>query len=218
MSTPQSAQPDGKSLTGFDIAMPNIARVPDFWPEGKGNFDADQAAAVRLAGLCPPLPRLARASSKFRATAVSCMAGQGVRQLLHIWSRRSAARNAHEAAHGADPACRDVYVGTDPVVAGHATAILAGGGTAAIEANVASSPGLFPHPEVACLIRPGGPAALILAVVLRFLDIQTAVKITAGMAGWPPPGSYTVMPAGGDQSGLTARPAAPVSPQRERGE
>lgn len=214
MSTPQPSPSNGKPGPGFDVATPNIARVYDFWLGGKDHFAADRAEAQRLAGLYPRLPRLARENRGFLARAVTWLARQGVRQFLDIGSGLPTAHNTHEAAQRVDPSCRVVYADIDPVVVGHTTALLAGDGVAAIEGDLARPSDLLLHPEVARLINPGEPTALILALVLHFFDAQAAEKIMAELTGWLTPGSYVVMSVGsGDQQtgGTLAREYRPAT-------
>lgn len=131
-------QPPG---AGFDVTAPNVARVYDFWLGGKNHFAADRAEAERLAGLCPQLPRLARENRNFLNRAVTWLAGRGIRQFLDIGCGLPTARNIHQAACDVDPSCRVVYADADPVVVGHANALLGGGTVAAIEADLAQPPG-----------------------------------------------------------------------------
>lgn len=139
MSTAHPAQPDQELRSGFDVSMPKIARVYDFWLGGKDSFAADRAEAVRLIGFYPRLPKLAWENRNFLTRVVTWLAGQGIRQFLDIRPGPPTAYNTHhQAAMDVDPSCRVFYVDNGPVVVGHATAILAGNGVAAIEADLAS--------------------------------------------------------------------------------
>ena len=213
MSTAQPAQPDDEPRSGFDVTTPNTARVYDFWLGGKDNFAADRAEAERLTGLCPQLPRLAQENRNFLFRAVAWLAGQDVRQFLDVGSGLPTAHNTHQAAQAVDPSCRVVYADNDPVVVGHATALLTGEAVAAVEADLASPAALPGHPAVARLILPGEPTALILALVLHFFTAEAVEKIMAELTGWLAPGSYLVMSVGsGDQrtGGTLAREYRPA--------
>lgn len=205
MSTTRPVQPGEGPGAGFDVTMPNIARVYDFWLGGKDNFAADRDEAERLAGLYPRLPGLARENRGFLAQAVTWLAGQGIRQFLDIGSGLPTACNTHQAAQAVDSSCRVVYADIDPVVVGHATAVLAGDGVAAIEADLASPQDLLSRLEAGRLIRPSEPTVLILALVLHFFEASAAEKIMRELTRWLAPGSFVVMSVGsGDrQTGAT---------------
>ena len=212
MSATRPVRPDGEPGSGFDVTVPNIARVYDFWLGGKDNFAADRAEAERLLGLCPQLPVLARENRGFLSRAVTWLAELGIRQFLDIGSGLPTVCNTHQAAQAVDSSCRVVYADIDPVVVGHATAILVGGGVAAFEADLASPQDLTGHLD-ARLIRPGEPTALILALVLHFFEPPAAEKIMSELTGWLVPGSYVVMSVGsGDEQtgGALAREYRPA--------
>jgi S-adenosyl methyltransferase len=181
---------------GFDPATPNIARVYDYWLGGKDHFTADRAEADMLTGIVPALPRLARENREFLARAVTWLARQGIRQFLDIGSGLPTADNTHQAARRVDPSCRVVYADHDPVVVGHATAILAGDEVAAIQADLADPTALLADPAVTRLIRPDEPTGLVLALVLHFFEAPVAEKIMADLTGWLAPGSYVVLSVG----------------------
>ena len=135
----------------------------------------------RLLQIHPQLPQLARENRLFLGRAVRWLARQGIRQFLDIGSGLPRAENTHQAAQAVDPSCRVVYADNDPVVVGHATALLA-------------------HPVVARLITPGEPVGLIMAMVLHFFEAATAGKIVAVLTDWLAPGSYAVISVGsGDE-------------------
>jgi hypothetical protein len=184
----------------FDPTTPNIARVYDFWLGGKDHFAPDRAEATRLIEIHPELPRLARENRAFLARAVTWLAGQGIRQFLDIGSGLPTISNTHEVARRVDPACRVVYADNDPVVVGHARAILADAEVAAVQADLTDPVSLLDDPAIARLIRPDEPTGLILALVLHFTDAPAAEKIMATLTSWLAPGSYAVLSVGsGDE-------------------
>jgi S-adenosyl methyltransferase len=63
---------------GFEPATPNMARIYDYWLDGKDHFPADRAEAERLLGIYPPLRDLVREDRAFVAQAVSWAARQGI--------------------------------------------------------------------------------------------------------------------------------------------
>jgi S-adenosyl methyltransferase len=188
-------------LPAIDTSRPSIARVYDYWLGGKDNFAADRAEAERMLTLYPELPELARENRQFLARAVAWLAGQGIRQFIDIGSGLPTARNTHQIAHEADPECRVVYVDRDPVVVLHAAALLTdGGGTAALQGDLASPDAILADPVLTRLVRLEEPVAVILAAVLHFFPPAAARTITAAITRSISPGSYLVISCGsGDE-------------------
>lgn len=210
---PMSASPpQPPPRPGLDTTSPNIARVYDYWLGGKDNFSVDREEAERLIAMYPPLPGHVRGNRLFLARAVTWLAEQGVRQFLDIGSGLPTSQNTHQVAQAVDPSCRVVYVDSDPVVVMHASALLAGTGVEAVEADLADPADLLARPAVRRLIRPDEPTGLILAMVLHFFDAQQAARIMATLTGWLAPGSYAVISVGsGDEetAGAIAREYRP---------
>jgi S-adenosyl methyltransferase len=197
--TPVPGTP-GQGPAALDVSRPNIARVYDYWLGGKDNFEADRAEAERLLAVYPLLRDRARENRLFLSRAVAWLAAHGIRQFLDVGAGLPTAENTHQAAQAVDPACRVVYADNDPVVLTHARALLSGPGVAAVEGDLRDPAAILADPAVEQLIRPGEPTAVILAMVLHFLDAGTAAKITEAFTRWLTPGSYVVISCGsGDQ-------------------
>jgi hypothetical protein len=109
----------------FDPAMPNMARVYDYWLSGKDNYPADRAEAERLLGVYPPLRDLVRENRAFVTQAVSWAARQGIGQFIDLGAGLPASPAVHQAARKVMPLARVAYVDIDPVVLSHARALLA---------------------------------------------------------------------------------------------
>ena len=189
-------------LPALDVTRPNAARIYDCLLGGKDNFEADRAEARRLLEACPAMGRLARENRGFLARAVRWLAGQGIRQFIDVGPGLPTTENTHEAAKSVDPSCRVVYADNDPVVVAHARALMAGGDTVAIEADLRHPASVFAHPMTRELIRDGEPTAVILALVLHFLDADTAGQIAAAVTSWLPAGSYAVVSVAVAERGL----------------
>ena len=169
-------------------------------PSGKDNYAADRAEASRLIGVFPLLPVRARQNRLFLATAVTWLAGQGVRQFVDIGCGLPTAQNTHQVAQAAHPDCRVAYVDRDPVVVSHARALLSGTGVIALQGDLADPDAILADPALEGLITLAEPVAVILAMVLHFLDAATACGITAAITRAIAPGSYVVISAGsGDE-------------------
>ncbi len=192
---------EARELPAFDASRPNIARVYDFLLGGKDNYAADRAEAARLLEVFPLLPLRARQNRLFLARAVTWLAGQeGVRQFIDIGCGLPTAQNTHQVAQAVHPGCRVAYVDRDPVVIAHASALLSAPGVIAVQADLADPAGILADPALRDVINLAEPAAVILAMVLHFMDAATARGITGAITGALAPGSFVVISAGsGDE-------------------
>jgi hypothetical protein len=179
--------------TAPDVNMPNIARVYDYWLDGKDNFQTDRDQAAQLLMVCPSAAQLAWENRMFLARAVAWMAEQGIRQFLDVGSGLPTAHNTHEAAQSVDPACRVVYVDNDPVVVMHGQVLLTGPGVASASGDLAAPEEILALPAVRELIQPGEPVGLILGLVLHFFDVHVARQIVSSFTAGLPPGSYAAI-------------------------
>jgi hypothetical protein len=92
---------------------------------GKDNFAADRAVAEQVAGAYPDVLVAVRAQRAFLARAVHFLVTEaGIRQFLDIGTGLPSANNTHQVAQRAAPTSRVVYVDNDPIVLGHARALL----------------------------------------------------------------------------------------------
>ena len=172
----QSGPPDqvgvgGSELGGFDVSVPNPARMWNYWVGGKDNFAADRQAAEQVLEVMPSLPLIARLARRFLIDAVHRLAaGYGVRQFLDIGTGLPTADNTHDVAQQAAPQSQIVYVDNDPVVLAHARALLTGspeGETDYIPADLR---------DTAAILSGAGrtldfsqPVAVLLIAVLHFI-------------------------------------------------
>src|SRR5579862_1167955 len=62
---------------GIDITKPNIARVYDYWLDGKDNFAVDRALGDRLLAIDPGMRDLVRGNREFLCAAVARAAHEG---------------------------------------------------------------------------------------------------------------------------------------------
>jgi len=180
----------------FDASRPSIARIYDYWLGGKNNFAADREEAERVLAFYPPLPRMVRENRLFLSRSVSWLASQGIRQFLDIGSGLPTSQNTHEVAQAADPGCRVVYVDSDPVVLSHANALLRGDGVAIAAGDLREPMEIIESTAVRELIRPDEPTAVVLALVMHFIDPGTARRVTRQLIDWLAPGSYLVICTG----------------------
>jgi hypothetical protein len=111
-------------MSGFDPAKPHIARIYDYWLDGKDNFAADREAAELAVAASPTVIPGVRANRRFLGRVVRHMTDAGVRQFLDIGTGIPSANNTHQVAQAIAPETRVVYVDNDPVVLSHAQALL----------------------------------------------------------------------------------------------
>jgi hypothetical protein len=178
---------------GFNASRPSIARIYDYWLGGKDNFAADREAAEKVLAVYPPLLRMVRENRLFVSRSVSWLASQGIRQFLDIGSGLPTSQNTHEVAQAADPGCRVVYVDNDPLVLAHGRALLRGDGVAIEAGDLREPKDITESAAVRELIRPDEPTAVVLALVMHFLDPDTGRRVMRQLVDWLAPGSYLVI-------------------------
>jgi O-methyltransferase involved in polyketide biosynthesis len=177
----------------LDASRPSIARIYDYWLGGKDNFRSDREEAERVLAVYPPLKQMVRQNRLFLSRSVSWLASQGIRQFLDIGSGLPTAQNTHEVAQAVDPACRVVYADNDPNVLSHARALLSGDLVTVASGDLREPGGITGSAAVRELIRPDEPTAVILAMVMHFLDAGTARRVTRELVDWLAPGSHLVV-------------------------
>jgi S-adenosyl methyltransferase len=153
----------------IDVTVPNAARAFDFLYGGRDNFEVDRQAATILVEAAPSIASAPAAARAFRRRVVRHLAADaGIGQFLEVGDGMVSAANTHEVAQAVDPACRIVYVESDPMMADRMRATLAsapGGLVACIEGDVAdvsgivSAAGLSP-PRRSDAYEPGAPARI----------------------------------------------------------
>lgn len=193
MATREDEDSAGPAVAAQDATRPSIARVYDFLLGGTDNFDVDRGEAERMIQRSPSMPALVRENRLFLSRAVGWLARQGIRQFLDIGSGLPTARNTHQVAQDAVPACRVVYADNDPAVVARAQALLAGTGVAALEADLHDPAAVLAAAARTGLFRAGEPVAVILALILHFFDFGTAHEVAAELTESIVPGSYVVM-------------------------
>ena len=169
-STPQDrAAGGGSRLPSFDPAVPNPARMWNYWLGGKDNFAADrEPASVEV---MPSMPFIARAARLFLIDAVHRLATvHGIRQFLDIGTGLPTADNTHDVAQRAAPGVRIVYVDHDPVVLTHAQALLSSspeGATDYLQADLRDTETILKG--ASRTLDLSRPVAVLLVAVLHFI-------------------------------------------------
>jgi O-methyltransferase involved in polyketide biosynthesis len=180
--------------SGFDPSVPNMARVYNYWLDGKDNFPADRAEGERLLEIYPPLRDLVRENRAFVTRAVTYAAEQRISQFIDLGAGLPASPAIHQAARAVQPDARVAYVDTDRVVLAHARALLAtSDGVAAVDAHLRDPAAVLGHPDLRAVIDPATPVCVIFGAVLHFLDADAACAVTAGYGCLMAPGSYMII-------------------------
>ena len=212
--------PDGPANDGpppatkLDPSVAHIARVRDYWLGGRDNFAVDRQVGEEAMAAFPGLVNSVRTTRAFLGRAVRFLtADAGVRQFLDIGAGIPTAHSTHEVAQSIAPDALVCYVDRDPVVFGHARALLASGRhgrTSYFEADLRDTGKILV--EAASVLDLTQPVALLLNAVLQFIpDDAEPGQIVCMLLDAMPPGSFLVLSHPASDLGREARPA-PGSP------
>ena len=180
----------------FDVTVPNVARIYDYFLGGKDNFAADREAAEELRKVMPDAEVACRENRDFLRRAVRYLAGEaGIRQFIDIGSGLPTAENTHEVAQGIRPDARVVYVDYDPVVVAHGRALLESSPDVAVIDADLRRPGVIVGSEpLGRLVDFSEPVAVLLAAVLHFIgNDEDPYGIVSILKSVMAPGSYLVI-------------------------
>jgi O-methyltransferase involved in polyketide biosynthesis len=182
----------------IDIEQPSAARMYDYYLGGTHNFAADRKAAEAIIAAIPDVADGCRANRAFLQRVVRALAEAGVHQFIDIGSGIPTVGNVHDVAQKAVPDPRVVYVDIDPVAVLHARQLLADHDrVAVIQQDMREPSAIFEHPDVARLISPDEPIAVLLMAVLHFVpDEQDPKGILAAIRAAMPVGSYVALSLG----------------------
>jgi SAM-dependent methyltransferase len=171
---------------------PTIARVYDYWLDGKDNFAVDRDLAEKFMQADPMTRAGVRSNRAFLGRAVRFLAGEaGISQFLDIGTGIPTASNTHEVAQSVNPMARVVYVDNDPMVLAHARALLTSvtAPTAYVDADARDTGKLLA--EAARTLDFTKPVALMLIGLLHCIpDADDPYRVVADLVSALPPGSY----------------------------
>ncbi len=184
-------------MVPFSPAQPNIARMYDYWLQGKDHYPTDRAAAHVVMEKFPEVAIIAQANRAFLARAVRHVARQGVAQFIDLGAGLPTSPNTHEVARETIPDARVCYVDNDQLVLTHARALLEVDEHVSVTAGDLRAPGAaLASPAVAGIIDATMPVCVLLMSVLHFLTPDEADAAVAAVRRWVAPGSYLVISAG----------------------
>jgi hypothetical protein len=173
-----------------------VARVYDYWLEGKDNFTADRVAGEETIAAFPGIRLSAQANRAFlRRTVHYLSASEGIHQFLDIGTGLPAANNTHEVAQAAAPESRVVYVDNDPLVLSHARALLTSrpeGATAYLDAELQDTDSILE--QAAGTLDFTRPVGIVLLAILHYIpDLDEALRVVTRLTDAVPAGSFLVV-------------------------
>ena len=151
-------------------SVPSVARWYAYMLGDEENcFESDRTAANNLEDIYPGSFAVARNNRRFLERLVGYLVTDcGIRQFIDHGSGLPTANNVHQIAQGIDPACRVVYVESDPVVRAHALhkALLARN-TAFVEEDLRNVEAIINHPNTQKLIDFNEPVGVLFVSILH---------------------------------------------------
>ncbi|MFI6543624.1 SAM-dependent methyltransferase [Streptomyces prunicolor] len=150
-------------------AVPNVARIYDYFLGGHTHYPADIAAARRITAASPQAPLLARAMRRWLVRVVAAMTAEGITQFLDLGAGLPTQDNVHEVAARHHPDTRVVYVDNDPVVLAEGRPLLDPGRSVLLMGDVQDMAAVLDHPDLHTLIDLTAPLGVIVSGVVHFL-------------------------------------------------
>lgn len=185
MSVPERAP------VGIDTSRPSVARMYDYYLDGKDNFQIDRDAVAQVEAAMPEIRHLAWENRAFLRRAVRYMARQGIDQFIDIGSGLPTVGNTHEIARQVIPDARVVYVDVDPVVAAHGRVLLAADeNTTVATADMQRPDEVLGHSETTRLIDFSRPVGVLLIAMIHFIEVPDRERIMGELRDRLPVGSH----------------------------
>ena len=181
-------------LSRFNAHVPSVARAYDYLLGGKDNFAVDRELAAKILEVFPQTAVIVRESRSFLGRAVAFVAERGADQFLDVGAGLPTSPAVHEIAQAHNPDARVVYVDNDPMAVSHTSALLAGDGVIAVDADM-TDPAVVLE-AASRLIDLDRPVCVILALVLHFFSAEDATRIVRGLTERLVPGSYMIVSVG----------------------
>lgn len=175
-----------------DGAVPNLARMYDYYLGGSHNFAVDRAAADRALQTVPDAQTFALTNRAFLGRVVRHLVAAGIDQFLDLGSGVPTVGNVHEIAQAARPSARVAYVDIEPVAVGVAGQVLADNTYATVtHADIRDSHSVLTAPGVAGLLDFDRPVAVLAIAILHALpDADDPAGVLAAYRDACCPGSY----------------------------
>jgi S-adenosyl methyltransferase len=187
---------DGREPPRIDTSVAHVARVYDYWLDGKDHFAADREVGDEAIRIYPDMRSSVRANRAFLRRAVEYLTKEaGIRQFLDIGTGLPSANNTHEVAQAIAPESHIVYVDNDPIVLAHAQALLTSspaGATGYLDADARDTGKILSAAEELLDFRQ--PVAVLLLAILQLIpDQDDPSRLVAKLMAAVPPGSFLVI-------------------------
>ncbi len=185
----------GDVPAGVDPTRPTTARIYDYFLGGTNNYPVDREVAERLKAATPNAVDAMHSNRGFHGRAAVWMARHGIGQFIDLGSGLPTQNNTHESVRRVTPDARVIYVDIDPMVAAHASSLLAGdGSTALIMADIREPEAVLGHPDTRRLIDFRKPVGLLATDLLHFFpDSADPWGLVARYMAALPEGSYLAL-------------------------
>lgn len=182
-------------MADFDASKPSIARIYDYVLGGRDNFAADRTLADQIMQLAPTIPLIVRENKAFLERAVTWAAQQGIDQFIDLGCGMPTAPSTYETARAVLPDARVAYIEIDPVVISHLTA------TQGKDPDVTIVDGDLQDADTVLRAVGGGldltrPAALMLGMVLHFIELEAGIALVKRYIDALAPGSCVIASVG----------------------
>lgn len=180
---------------GVDPTKPSVARIYDYFLEGRAWFEVDRIVGEKIRERTPEAHEVANSNRIFLRRSVRWMARQGITQFIDLGAGLPTQNNTHQVAQQVVPDAHVVYVDHDPMVAAHADALLTGSSNVAfLNAEVREPDAILDAPETRALIDFDRPVGLVFAAVLHFMsDEQDPYGLLKRYLDAVPRGSYVAV-------------------------
>jgi S-adenosyl methyltransferase len=180
----------------IDTAVPQSARVWNYWLGGSDNYAADREVGDQIREANPHIAEIAVAQRAFLVRTVTYLATEaGIRQFLDVGTGLPTVNNTHEVAQSIAPESRIVYVDHDPLVLAHARALLYGapeGATDYIDADIRDPDRILRDAaETLDFSRP--IALMLLGITAHISEDAEAYAIVRRLLAPMASGSYLVL-------------------------
>lgn len=178
----------------LDISVPNVARMYDYYLDGKDNFRADRQAADKMISQIPQIPAAAQDNRRFLRRAVTAVAQAGTRQFVDIGCGLPTMDNTHDIAHRVDPDIKVAYVDRDPQAVTHARMLLEKGNEETVrvldeDLRDAEAVTWF----LGDFIDFAQPVCLMLVAVMHFTQAPECYRVVGEYKDRIAPGSHLIL-------------------------
>ncbi|MGW6283278.1 SAM-dependent methyltransferase [Kribbella sp. NPDC055071] len=194
--TDQPTGDRGLIAPGIDTTRPSVARVYDYFLGGKDNYESDRELYRQIMKIAPEAPEWARVNRAWLGRMIGWLAGEvGIARFLDAGSGLPTAQNTHQIAQASNHAASVVYIDRDPSVVVHGRALLLDNDrTFFAAADLTRPEDVLSDQAVADLLSDGEPVALVMALMLHYVDdLGEARAIMRRYVDALPPGSYVAI-------------------------